>query len=79
MISGVLLILVGEALLWRSGVLALWAGAFLLINHAYFLLSEEPGMEKRFGESYRIYRAHVPRWIPRMTPWTGEGTDASAG
>lgn len=72
MISGVLLMLVGEALLWRSGALALWAGAFLLINHVYFLLSEEPGMEKRFGDSYRVYRSHVPRWIPRMTPWAGE-------
>lgn len=71
MISGVLLMLTGEALLWRSGVLALWAGAFLLINHAYFLLSEEPGLERRFGESYRVYRAHVPRWLPRPTPWRG--------
>ncbi|HEV3049300.1 MAG TPA: isoprenylcysteine carboxylmethyltransferase family protein [Longimicrobium sp.] len=72
MISGVLLMLVGEALLWRSGVLALWAGAFLLINHTYFLLSEEPGLERRFGESYRVYRARVPRWIPRPTPWREE-------
>ena len=72
MISGVLLMLVGEALLSRSGVLALWAGAFLLINHTYFLLSEEPGLERRFGDSYRVYRAHVPRWIPRPRPWRGE-------
>lgn len=72
MISGVLLMLVGEALQWRSGVLALWAGTFLLMNHAYFLLSEEPGMEKRFGESYRVYRSNVPRWIPRVMPWAGE-------
>ncbi|HEU0299287.1 MAG TPA: isoprenylcysteine carboxylmethyltransferase family protein [Longimicrobium sp.] len=70
MISGVLLMLAGEALFWRSGALALWAGAFLLINHAYFLLSEEPGMERRFGESYREYRSHVPRWIPRIRAWT---------
>jgi protein-S-isoprenylcysteine O-methyltransferase Ste14 len=69
MISGVSLMLVGEALLWRSGVLALWAGAFILINHAYFLLSEEPGLERRFGESYREYRQEVPRWIPRLRPW----------
>ncbi len=69
MISGVLLMLAGEALFWRSGTLALWAGAFLLINHAYFLLSEEPGLERRFGESYREYRVHVPRWIPRIRPW----------
>jgi protein-S-isoprenylcysteine O-methyltransferase Ste14 len=72
MISGVLLMLIGEALLWRSGALALWAGTFLLINHAYFLLSEEPGMQKHFGESYGVYRSHVPRWMPRMAPWTGE-------
>ncbi|HEX5872919.1 MAG TPA: isoprenylcysteine carboxylmethyltransferase family protein, partial [Longimicrobium sp.] len=72
MISGVLLMLIGEALLWRSGALALWAGAFLLINHTYFRLSEEPGMERRFGESYRVYRAHVPRWIPRLRAWAGE-------
>jgi protein-S-isoprenylcysteine O-methyltransferase Ste14 len=71
MISGVLLMLIGEALLSRSGVLALWAGVFLLINHTYFLLSEEPGLERRFGESYGAYRAHVPRWIPRPTPWRG--------
>lgn len=72
MIGGVLLMLAGEALVWRSGVLALWAGAFLLVNHAYFLLTEEPGLERRFGESYRVYRAHVPRWIPRLTPWRSE-------
>src|SRR5688500_1818368 len=72
MISGVLLMLAGEALLWRSGALALWAGAFLLINHAYFRLSEEPGMETRFGDSSRVYRSQVPRWIPRITPWAGE-------
>ena len=74
MISGVLLMLVGQALWWRSGALALWAAAFLLINHTYFILSEEPGLERRFGESYQAYRAHVPRWIPRPTPWPGERT-----
>ena len=71
MISGVALILAGEALLWRSGALALWLGVFFVINHTYFLLSEEPGLERRFGESYRAYRANVPRWIPRARPWAG--------
>ena len=69
MISGVALMLAGEALLWRSGLLALWLGAFVLINHTYFLLSEEPGLERRFGDAYRAYRAAVPRWIPRLRPW----------
>lgn len=70
MIGGVALMLVGEALLWRSGALALWLGAFVVINHAYFLLSEEPGLEARFGDGYREYRANVPRWLPRPRPWT---------
>lgn len=70
MISGVALMLAGEALLWRSGVLALWLCAFAAINHTYFLLSEEPGLERRFGDGYRVYRAHVPRWLPRIRPWT---------
>lgn len=70
MISGVALMLAGQALFWRTGVLALWLGAFFLINHTYFLLSEEPGLERRFGPGYREYRANVPRWLPRIRPWT---------
>jgi protein-S-isoprenylcysteine O-methyltransferase Ste14 len=70
MISGVALMLTGEALLWRSGALALWLGAFVAINHTYFLLSEEPGLRARFGDGYREYRANVPRWLPRIRPWT---------
>jgi protein-S-isoprenylcysteine O-methyltransferase Ste14 len=71
MISGVALMLLGEALLWGSGRLAAWAVAFVLVNHAYFVGLEEPGLEARFGEGYRAYRAAVPRWVPRLRPWTG--------
>lgn len=72
MICGVLLMVAGQALLFRSPAVAAWAGAFLVINQCYFLLSEEPGLERRFGESYRVYRANVPRWLPRLRPWLGE-------
>ncbi len=66
MISGVVLMLLGEALLWSSWPVGLWAGMFVLINHAYFVLLEEPGLEERFGEPYRRYKANVPRWLPRL-------------
>jgi protein-S-isoprenylcysteine O-methyltransferase Ste14 len=66
MISGVAAMLLGEALLWGSIALGLWACVFITINHVYFVLSEEPGLEQRFGESYRAYKASVPRWIPRL-------------
>jgi protein-S-isoprenylcysteine O-methyltransferase Ste14 len=72
MISGVALILMGQALLWGSWKIGLWTCAFVFINHIYFLLSEEPGLERRFGENYRIYKENVPRWIPRVRPWSGK-------
>lgn len=69
MISGVSLILAGEAILFRSYNLLAWLIVFLLINHIYFVLVEEPGLAKRFGGEYEIYKQNVPRWLPRLTPW----------
>jgi protein-S-isoprenylcysteine O-methyltransferase Ste14 len=69
MILSVLLMLTGEALAWRSWPVAAWAGVFFCINHAYFMLIEEPGAAGRLGEPYRLYKVNVPRWIPRRTPW----------
>ncbi len=71
MISAVALMLIGQSLFWGSWIIGLWAGIFILINHIYFIFSEEPGLEKRFGESYVSYKANVPRWIPRLRPWMG--------
>ena len=69
MISGVLLLLAAEALFFRSWPLAGWLAVFFAANAVYFPLSEENGLERRFGEDYRLYKAHVPRWIPRLRPW----------
>ena len=73
MISAVTAVLIGEALLLGSPGLAIWAAAFPLVNFAYFLAVEEPGLERRFGEEYRAYRRAVPRWIPRPAPAPGDG------
>jgi protein-S-isoprenylcysteine O-methyltransferase Ste14 len=69
MISGVLLVLLGEALVLRSRPHLMWACTFFAINAVYIPLLEEPDLELRFGESYREYRRHVPRLVPRLTPW----------
>jgi protein-S-isoprenylcysteine O-methyltransferase Ste14 len=69
MISGVLLVLVGEALVLRSRSHFLWACTFFAINAVYIPLLEEPDLEQRFGESYREYCRHVPRLFPRLRPW----------
>jgi protein-S-isoprenylcysteine O-methyltransferase Ste14 len=69
MISGVLLVLVAEALLLRSRPHFVWACTFFAINALYIPRLEEPNLEQRFGESYREYRRHVPRLLPRLRPW----------
>jgi protein-S-isoprenylcysteine O-methyltransferase Ste14 len=65
--------LLGEAAFWGSRAVGLLAASFLALNHLYFVLSEEPGLERRFGREYRRYKAEVPRWIPRLRPWAGPG------
>ena len=69
MITGVLTMLIGESVVLGSRALALWAATFFLINAVYFVILEEPDLERRFGDDYRVYKSAVPRWIPRRTPW----------
>jgi protein-S-isoprenylcysteine O-methyltransferase Ste14 len=69
MISGVLGILLGEAVLLGSVPLLVWFGLVLAVNAVYMPLVEEPGLRRRFGEDYETYKANVPRWVPRLRPW----------
>jgi protein-S-isoprenylcysteine O-methyltransferase Ste14 len=68
--TGVFAILAGEALLTGSIPVTLWTIAFIVVNLVYIPVSEEPGLEDRFGDRYRLYKRNVPRWIPRSTPWS---------
>jgi protein-S-isoprenylcysteine O-methyltransferase Ste14 len=65
MISAVAALLLGEALYFGSALLTGWSMLFIVINHVYFLGSEEPGLERRFGAAYVDYKRSVPRWLPR--------------
>jgi protein-S-isoprenylcysteine O-methyltransferase Ste14 len=71
MISGGMLILLGEALLAASLPLFLWFVFAVALNAVYIPLSEEPGLAKRFGEEYLTYKRNVPRWIPMLRGWKG--------
>ena len=66
MITGVATILTGEAFTTGSWRLGFWAATFVVFNHVYFLVIEEPGLARRFGESYAAYQRSTPRWIPRL-------------
>lgn len=69
MISGVFCILLGEAALLQSLHLLYWCILFVILNLIYIPLVEEPRLERRFGEDYRLYKQNVPRWIPRLRRW----------
>jgi protein-S-isoprenylcysteine O-methyltransferase Ste14 len=69
MITAVLALLLGEALLFGSMPLSIWCAAFFAFNHTYFLVYEERDLERRFGEEYRTYKGNVPRWVPARAPW----------
>ena len=70
MISAVTLILFAEAFLFNSFAMIGWLLLFFAANAVWFILVEEPGLERRFGEPYGRYKENVPRWIPRASPWT---------
>lgn len=69
MITGVVLILLAESLIFYSSALCILAIVFACVNIIYFILSEEPGLRKRFGKEYEEYCNNVPRIVPRLTPW----------
>jgi protein-S-isoprenylcysteine O-methyltransferase Ste14 len=69
MISGVLFIVTGEALVLRSWPHTGWALLFFLLNVTYIPLLEEPQLRRRFGAAYDEYCRHVRRFLPRIHPW----------
>lgn len=69
MILSLIVTQVGEAVLFSSYGIAALAIFNFILNTVYFIFSEEPGLEMRFGAEYAEYKNHVPRWIPRLKPW----------
>ncbi|HZR23753.1 MAG TPA: isoprenylcysteine carboxylmethyltransferase family protein [Vicinamibacterales bacterium] len=69
MISGVILIILAESLVWRSWQIGEWAAAFFVINLIYIPLVEQPMLDARFGASYREYKKRVRMFLPRLAPW----------
>ncbi len=78
MISGVIMLLTGEALFFQSLPLAVWTLIFFGGNAFYFPFVEEKSLIRRFGHDYRVYQKNVPRWLPRLRPWSGADEDRTS-
>jgi protein-S-isoprenylcysteine O-methyltransferase Ste14 len=66
MYLGVLLLIVGQALLLGQEILFAWAAVAWLIFELSLVVWEEPGLRRRFGADYEDYRRRVKRWIPTL-------------
>lgn len=66
MYISVALVIVGQAALFRSLSLFLYAAAMLFIAHIFVVFYEEPTLRRQLGESYELYVRSVPRWIPKL-------------
>ena len=64
MYVGGLLLLGGFGLALRSRSVLLLTVFGAVLAHLFVVLVEEPGLERRFGDSYRRYRRSVNRWLP---------------
>ena len=66
MYVSLMLVLLGESLLFKSWRLLGYASVFAVGVHLFVVLYEEPRMVKRWGAAYLEYCRRVPRWIPRV-------------
>ena len=65
MYLSVLTALGGEALLFSSSWLIVWAVVVATAFHVFVIAYEEPALRRQFGPPYEGYCRAVSRWLPR--------------
>jgi len=74
MYVGIVTILCGEALVFGSRTILIYAGCLAAGFHVRVVGFEEPVLKRLFGDSFVRYRQAVPRWIPRPPRPPAEST-----
>ncbi len=68
MYVGVLSVVLGEAVIFRSEVLLAYAAFLALTFNLFVVFYEEPKLAQKFGDSYHEYCRRVPRWVRSHRP-----------
>jgi len=63
--------ILGQALILGSRALLVYAGVMWLVFHLFVLVYEEPALARQF-RNYGEYKVYVPRWPPRLRPWSSD-------
>lgn len=66
MYIGVVLVVLGQAVRFRSALVLWWAVGCALGFQRRIVSYEEPNLAAKHGEAYAEYAARVPRWLPRV-------------
>lgn len=69
MYVGLLVAILGQALLFGSAGLLVYAAVVWVVTASFVRWYEEPTLSRRYGSEYEAYRRNVRAWIPRMRPW----------
>ena len=79
MYLAVFAIILGQALVFANPGLLVWLAVFATAVVTFVTAYEEPTLRATYGESYDAYRAAVPGWLPRLTPWRGDPASRGRG
>jgi protein-S-isoprenylcysteine O-methyltransferase Ste14 len=71
MYLAVVAVILGQGLLLGDARVVEYALIPWLAAHLFVVFYEEPTLLRTFGAEYDAFRANVPRWIPRSSPWHG--------
>jgi protein-S-isoprenylcysteine O-methyltransferase Ste14 len=70
MYAGLLVVIVGQALLFGQFSLLPYGAAFWIVTASFVRWYEEPTLTRQFGAEYETYQRAVSAWWPRLTAWT---------
>ncbi|PWK72623.1 isoprenylcysteine carboxylmethyltransferase family protein [Aminobacter sp. AP02] len=72
MYVAVVSIILGQAQIFAHWPLAAYGAIIAAVMATFVRIYEEPVLTQRYGTQYETYRANVPGWVPRITPWRGD-------
>lgn len=70
MYVGLLIAILGQAVLFSSVGLVVYAAIVWAITASFVRWYEEPTLVREYSDEYETYRRNVRAWLPRRRPWT---------
>jgi protein-S-isoprenylcysteine O-methyltransferase Ste14 len=76
MYVAVVAVIAGQGLMFANVRVLAYGGLVWLGFHLFVVAYEEPTLQGTFGVQYEDFCRSVSRWVPRVSPWRGNGRQA---